>query len=236
MMKFWIRTKAFVLIGLIIFTTSTSFSATNSTVQKIENGISFILGLPQLPLVHDPDRKVAITEIPLTEQTVNIFKRLVIGTFGNESSFILKPYLGAAAACDVEGKIVYMNPHFEKSLRTVTPADKVDDVIALIFAHEIGHYFYEANVQYGLSKKSPLGNPNYIGASPAISPQQINLMHGEVDLFGMVIMNRAGYKVELAPEALNFIELALHKMLPGLGIGDLDDKKERLLMMRSYFE
>jgi hypothetical protein len=199
--------------AMTIFVLSfTSVAEANQTRQKIQTGIRLILEMPELPLVKDPDRRVTLHQDPLSSVTINVFNRIQKSLFGATGApFSLKAYWGAAAACDVEGRIVYMNPRFEESLRSIVPANEIESVIALIIGHEIGHYFYEAHVAQTSNHLSPLGNPYYIG-NGQISEEQSNRAHGEVDLFGIYIAERAGFDPSLASKMVGYTDQAIRKM------------------------
>jgi len=219
-------------IGLLTIKTQAN---SESAPARVQQGIEFIVNLLELPSVLNPDRSVTPSPDTLNLETQEIFYRLVSANFRAAHHFELRPYLGFAAACDVEGRIVYMNPNFERALRSVVPQLEIKDVLAFILAHEIGHYFYEAHVQHHPSKRSALGNTNYIGADPLIHGKQLNIMHGEVDLIGLSLLVKAGFNPRLAPKSLDYLELAIKKMAPGLGIGELEDKPERIAMIKLFF-
>lgn len=204
---------------------------------KISASVNAILSLPSLPLLYASYSTNESPSAPLSSDTLAVFSKLQKAVFGaRKNTFTLQSYNSSVAFINIQERIIYLNPKLEKALKSLVPLQEWESVMALILAHEMGHYFYEVSIQRSPSALSPLGQLSYVN-SGNLSDDDMALIHGEVDLIGMYLAWRAGFNSALGLKTISYVDRALRQItlnIIGLSAKEIQGRTQMIRKFSNY--
>lgn len=204
--------KFYFLFAFSLYTTTVDASLfTGSVHSAIKNGVEHWLAQSVLPDLSSPAIAPAASSLPLPLEVQSAFQKLHQPFFGNRNiQFRLFPYEGDVAFIHLESRAIYINTKIISALKQIVPAHQFSSILILILAHEIGHYIYEAQVQYSAQGTSFLNQGSY-AYSRSLSSEIKARMHGEVDAIGLYLATKVGVDPMLGLKSVDMINQAILK-------------------------
>ncbi len=140
-----------------------------------------------------PDEKDSREALP--PEVAEIFDRLNLSAF-QRPLLQLKTCRACRAAADLSALTVFISPDFVRQIaeQATSPQD-YRLLLHFVLAHEIGHYIYELAVETS-EGRSWNGNRSFRAFKDSYSRCTADRQkaHLEVDLIGVVLMERMGYR------------------------------------------
>ncbi len=140
-----------------------------------------------------PDEKDTNERLP--REVYEIFERLNVSAF-HRPLLQLKTCRSCRAAADLSALTVFISPEFVRELSEEAPSmEDYHLLLHFVLAHEIGHYIYELAIDSaeGLSLNGNRSFREFKNSYSRCTPER-QKAHLEVDLIGVVLMERLGFR------------------------------------------
>lgn len=145
------------------------------------------------------------------DELVAIFNTLNRKLSRGTPLFSLKANDAMFALSTPSDRTIYVGPVFNIFLETV-PVDSRRSLIAFVLGHEMGHYLYDACVEYFPETGKKI---EFAGSKINLNPSEVlAINHSVVDALGMYVAEIAGFDLEAIPSFLNYMDEAFNKSDP----------------------